>query len=97
MFLLVLAYPGCPGSKAVKRSLLLLLSVQCSNADFCHFSRLENFVSGHYFSPQQHFYSSKQQNCDCLSGVARNLQEEMCYSIVFLMQCADFLISRSRP
>jgi len=25
MFLLVLAYPGCPGSKAVKRSLLLLL------------------------------------------------------------------------
>ena len=26
MFLLVPAYPGCPGSKAVKRSLLLLLS-----------------------------------------------------------------------
>jgi len=26
MFLLVAAYPGCPGSKAVKRSLLLLLS-----------------------------------------------------------------------
>ena len=25
MFLLVLAYPGCPGSKPVKRSLLLLL------------------------------------------------------------------------
>ena len=25
MFLLVLAYPGCPGSKAVKRSLLSLL------------------------------------------------------------------------
>ena len=25
MFLLVLAYPGCPGSKAIKRSLLLLL------------------------------------------------------------------------
>jgi len=25
MFLLVLAYPGCPESKAVKRSLLLLL------------------------------------------------------------------------
>jgi len=25
MFLLVPAYPGCPGSKAVKRSLLLLL------------------------------------------------------------------------
>jgi len=29
MFLLVPAYPGCPGSKAVKRSLLLLLSL-CS-------------------------------------------------------------------
>ena len=27
MFLLVPAYPGCPGSKAVKRSLLLLLSI----------------------------------------------------------------------
>jgi len=27
MFLLVPAYPGCPGSKAVKRSLLLLLFV----------------------------------------------------------------------
>ena len=26
-FLLVPAYPGCPGSKAVKRSLLLLYSV----------------------------------------------------------------------
>jgi len=25
MFILVPAYPGCPGSKAVKRSLLLLL------------------------------------------------------------------------
>jgi len=25
MFLLVLAYPGCPGSKAVKRSLLLVV------------------------------------------------------------------------
>jgi len=29
MFLLVPAYPGCPGSKAVKRSLLLLLSRCC--------------------------------------------------------------------
>ena len=28
MFLLVPAYPGCPGSKAVKRSLLLLLAHQ---------------------------------------------------------------------
>ena len=29
-FLLVPAYPGCPGSKAVKRSLLLLLLLYCS-------------------------------------------------------------------
>ena len=29
MFLLVPAYPGCPGSKAVKRSLLLLLFILC--------------------------------------------------------------------
>jgi len=28
MFLLVPAYPGCPGSKAIKRSLLLLLYLQ---------------------------------------------------------------------
>ena len=28
MFPLVPAYPGCPGSKAVKRSLLLLLLMQ---------------------------------------------------------------------
>jgi len=32
MFLLVPAYPGCPGSKAVKRSLLLLLlDEDCAN------------------------------------------------------------------
>ena len=31
MFLLVPAYPGCPGSKAVKRSLLLLsVTIRCS-------------------------------------------------------------------
>jgi len=31
MFLLVPAYPGCPGSKAVKRSLLLLLLLTKTN------------------------------------------------------------------
>jgi len=30
-FLLVPAYPGCPGSKAVKRSLLLLLKITYTN------------------------------------------------------------------
>ena len=30
MFLLVPAYPGCPGSKAVKRSLLLLFRSLCA-------------------------------------------------------------------
>jgi len=34
MFLLVPAYPGCPGSKAIKRSLLLLFVVTCL---FCGF------------------------------------------------------------
>ena len=36
MFLLVPAYPGCPGSKAVKRSslLLLLLLVEDKNSLF---------------------------------------------------------------
>jgi len=39
MFLLVPAYPGCPGSKAVKRSLLLLLvlnDVLKTDGKFCH-------------------------------------------------------------
>jgi len=31
MFLLVPAYPGCPGSKAVKRSLLLLFNFRTSD------------------------------------------------------------------
>ena len=34
MFLLVPAYPGCPGSKAVKRSLLLLLYVVSFDSRF---------------------------------------------------------------
>ena len=34
MFLLVPAYPGCPGSKAVKRSLLLLLLLLYINIPF---------------------------------------------------------------
>ena len=38
MFLLVPAYPGCPGSKAVKRSLLLLLFLLEHRAtSFLHF------------------------------------------------------------
>jgi len=35
MFLLVPAYPGCPRSKAVKRSLLLLLSLLTWSVMFC--------------------------------------------------------------
>ena len=34
MFLLVPAYPGCPGSKAVKRSLLLLLFLDAPTEQF---------------------------------------------------------------
>ena len=40
MFLLVPAYPGCPGSKAVKRSLLLLLL-------FCALTLLVGQQEGH--------------------------------------------------
>jgi len=40
MFLLVPAYPGCPGSKAVKRSLLLLLLLH-------GFPGLFSVISGH--------------------------------------------------
>jgi len=36
MFLLVLAYTGCPGSKAVKRSLLLLLFTLDDDAEIKH-------------------------------------------------------------
>ena len=32
MFLLVPAYPGCPGSKAVRRSLLILICFKCYNS-----------------------------------------------------------------
>jgi len=39
MFLLVPAYPGCPGSKAVKRSLLLLLLLLSS-----HFYEMKVFL-----------------------------------------------------
>jgi len=35
LFLLVPAYPGCPGSKAVKRSLLLLLLSRSRTASVC--------------------------------------------------------------
>jgi len=38
MFLLVPAYPGCPGSKAVKRSLLLLLLLFISPENILFFN-----------------------------------------------------------
>jgi len=42
MFLLVPAYPGCPGSKAVKRSLLLLLLfVKQNNIGTCMNSKVK--------------------------------------------------------
>ena len=49
MFLLVLAYPGCPGSKAVKRSLLLSL-VSCFSKIQMGFTFL---VPAHPGSPRQ--------------------------------------------
>jgi len=51
MFLLVPAYPGCPGSKAVKRSLLLLLlllllffDVWCTTTVNIHVRTDEHFL-----------------------------------------------------
>ena len=44
MFLLVPAYPGCPGSKAVKRSLLLLLFVGLLLTIFKHFGLTSSCV-----------------------------------------------------
>jgi len=35
VFLLVPAYPGCPGTKAVKRLLLLLLLCVCDDSQHC--------------------------------------------------------------
>ena len=64
MFLLVPAYPGCPGSKAVKRSLLLLeqlqvllsfLSSRHSSAHYCFYrivSVLMNKIFIHTFCKQ---------------------------------------------
>jgi len=45
MFLLVPAYPGCPGSKAVKRSLLLLSAGILCGAEMKLKAEWENGVS----------------------------------------------------
>jgi len=65
MFLLVPAYPGCPGSKAVKRSLLLLLLLRAVNKPLLFIcaihnsnaiSRVRPFVFSHsYFLHQLTF------------------------------------------
>ena len=46
MFLLVPAYPGCPGSKAVKRSLLLLLLLLLTGS-YSHITQHCVFVLGY--------------------------------------------------
>ena len=47
MFLLVPAYPGCPGSKAVKRSLLLLLLFLFESNAFSALTLLVGRQEGH--------------------------------------------------
>jgi len=47
MFLLVPAYPGCPGSKAVKRSLLLLLLLLYTLTAFRALTLLVGRQEGH--------------------------------------------------
>jgi len=60
MFLLVPAYPGCPGSKAVKRSLLLLLLLMIgdSGIDFPIFTIVIHYAAkmSFYLSIVQFFY-----------------------------------------
>ena len=51
MFLLVPAYPGCPGSKAVKRSLLLLLFTIRNQLQLISLPPLQ-FGSGYVFAVQ---------------------------------------------
>ena len=58
MFLLVPAYPGCPGSKAVKRSLSLLLLIGDSGIDFPIFTIVIHYAAklSFYLSIVQFFY-----------------------------------------
>ena len=60
MFLLVSAYPGCPGSKAVKRSLLLLLLFSITHSLF--HSRLKTFLFCKSF-PRQPFFFFFRTDC----------------------------------
>jgi len=48
MFLLVPAYPGCPGSKAVKRSLLLLLLLLWLVIMLQKWEKISPFVGPHF-------------------------------------------------
>ena len=49
-FLLVPAYPGCPGSKAVKRSLLLLLVAILATSSLEHYRMQTMLYSLHHWS-----------------------------------------------
>ena len=78
MFLLVPAYPGCPGSKAVKRSLLLLLLLAAvAQRDWLQRvgSRLAAaaggaliFSGGRFWPQAQPPLSAVSDNCGCDAG-----------------------------
>jgi len=77
MFLLVPAYPGCPGSKAVKRSLLLLFIFGVLYVYYCGIATLS--VGGHR-SPSQGVIS--------VSDVYDTLVSSLCtLLILLLLQC----------
>jgi len=70
MFLLVPAYPGCPGSKAVKRSLLLLLLLYFTTGHFhtCTLQRMSPIsllILGSLFSDCVVFYGDTLQQTTC--------------------------------
>jgi len=62
MCLLVPAYPGCPGSKAVKRSLLLLLGRPCLVMSECSLSGCgQGHVSNFYIVDLKNFAAASRR------------------------------------
>ena len=84
MFLLVPAYPGCPGSKAVKRSLLLLLLLVC-----CRITAVcgAYYIGGREFDSLSDLIGYYTSYSDLLKG--ERLQTpvpppEVCMSLLFI-------------
>ena len=89
-FLLVPAYPGCPGSKAVKRSLLLLLS---GTTWLCHYQKKHSPThtnSDHHTATIHNillaWQSSSTTSLQVLFGLPLGLELSTSYSIQFFIQ-----------